>query len=861
MPSFSRVSYNMQINTIMKNVNTTTSNILNVQAQLASGRRINLPSDDPAGTTVVLSLQNLYERKIQYVRNVEIAWNRLSISDTALRDGNDLATSAYTTALDQLNATATQSTREIAGHTVTENIKEMINIANRMFGSRYIFAGQNVLTAPFELRSDGVLYTGDIFPIQVHIDEATRGLVEVNGREAFMAMTATVDGRTNLGPRLNLAQGETVLADLNNGEGIPAGEIEVTIDGGLTWTRVDLTSVKSLDNVKSAIEDKVAGVSVGLRLDHRGLMLSTVNPADQLQVREVADNNVAYSLGILSSQDTDPATNVIAGADLQRRLTDHTLMSDISIAGTGQSIAVSTDGGATFTNVDLSAANTIQDIVNAIQGATAAAVTIGGSGANLRLTGPGGVVVQEVGEGHTAYALGLLPAQDSDPGNTLEGADLRLPALALTDGAGAAYLGASTANIRIRNGNESAIISLSQANRVQDLVNFVENSGTNTVLLIDGKNNSLDFFSRMNGAQLYVEDVNDGVGIASALGFTNFHGGLSLDALNRGLGVNYSDRTYDFDVTVGAATFAVAVAAPSLSELGNGTGVPTDGGAGNDINIDFGGVVVGFDLDAYSTVEGLVRAINAAAPAGFGAVYDNNAIRLEGDGVGQISVTNVNPFIFAAEAIGFQSGVVSTNFELDGGKLGVRQYISVQDVIDRIEAVAADAGIANVSGRVYQNGIELSAGGAALTLTQRPGNETLRDLGLPDDGTVYPGGVILGANVGPMQTDSVFTGMVNLKNALFANDTEAISVAAEQLQDGQKLLLDARAMIGARSKRMEIAKQRIESEIVELQDLTSRHLDADFAEVAILFQQYQQSFLAAIRAASNIMQTSLLDFI
>jgi flagellar hook-associated protein 3 FlgL len=82
-----------------------------------------------------------------------------------------------------------------------------------------------------------------------------------------------------------------------------------------------------------------------------------------------------------------------------------------------------------------------------------------------------------------------------------------------------------------------------------------------------------------------------------------------------------------------------------------------------------------------------------------------------------------------------------------------------------------------------------------------------------------------------------------------------------RLDDNLAALLDARALNGARSNRLDSALGRLQ----ELEEATTGQLseteDVDIAKAMIDFSSQQAAYQAALKAGANIVQASLMDFL
>jgi flagellar hook-associated protein 3 FlgL len=70
-----------------------------------------------------------------------------------------------------------------------------------------------------------------------------------------------------------------------------------------------------------------------------------------------------------------------------------------------------------------------------------------------------------------------------------------------------------------------------------------------------------------------------------------------------------------------------------------------------------------------------------------------------------------------------------------------------------------------------------------------------------------------------------------------------------------------RAELGVRQQGIDVMQSRLESEQVDLKSAVSDLYDADFAEVVSEFTGRQVAYEAALRAAGQIFQQSLLNYL
>jgi flagellar hook-associated protein 3 len=214
----------------------------------------------------------------------------------------------------------------------------------------------------------------------------------------------------DLQPDLNSG---TPLYSLRQGQGISAGSISITDRVGGTAT-INLSTAYTVGDVLTAISS-AAGVNVTATLnsDGRGITITDDNatPTRNLTIQEVGAGTTASQLGILADR-----PGAIVGTPLQPRLTPTT---PVSLLYDGQGLTLGSihiANGTLEADVNLSSAQTIGDIIAAINGSNTnvrAQLSVNGTGITVRSTIPTTVaVVTEVNNGTTAAQLGIQGPRD-----------------------------------------------------------------------------------------------------------------------------------------------------------------------------------------------------------------------------------------------------------------------------------------------------------------------------------------------------------------------------------------------------------------------------------------------------------------
>ncbi len=107
----------------------------------------------------------------------------------------------------------------------------------------------------------------------------------------------------------------------------------------------------------------------------------------------------------------------------------------------------------------------------------------------------------------------------------------------------------------------------------------------------------------------------------------------------------------------------------------------------------------------------------------------------------------------------------------------------------------------------------------------------------------------------------VFDAMIQLRDALRANDSGKVAKLIDQVDAGQRHANDLQGSMGGRIQRLELSRAQLEAGRVYQKDLISQAEDADFTETIANMQLTQVALEAGLQSASRTITPSLLDFL
>jgi flagellar hook-associated protein 3 len=162
----------------------------NTQTQIASGKRVQTPADDPVAAVHIMELQRALAESDQFDRNADMAKNRLTLEEQALADANTLIQRVREQTVQGNNASVDPASRKMLATEVRSRLKELVDIANRRDANgEYLFSGYATTTQPFAQTGSTITYFGDQGARALQIGPDQRVVDGHSGSAAFMTIT------------------------------------------------------------------------------------------------------------------------------------------------------------------------------------------------------------------------------------------------------------------------------------------------------------------------------------------------------------------------------------------------------------------------------------------------------------------------------------------------------------------------------------------------------------------------------------------------------------------------------------------------------------------------------------------------
>jgi flagellar hook-associated protein 3 FlgL len=186
--SLERVTNAALSRTILSANQETLARVALLQEQLATGKRLNRPSDDALAARQSLRLRVDSLKFDKYDDNIERTLAFVNSADSALSAMGASFDEAKRLATDGANATGDANSRRALAEAVDAQLRQMVDLANTQYDSRYLFAGTaTVGRPPFELQATQVAYHGNLDDFSVQINSSSVEPINRNGQALFKA--------------------------------------------------------------------------------------------------------------------------------------------------------------------------------------------------------------------------------------------------------------------------------------------------------------------------------------------------------------------------------------------------------------------------------------------------------------------------------------------------------------------------------------------------------------------------------------------------------------------------------------------------------------------------------------------------
>lgn len=180
----SRVSENSSVNAINYAVGKTKSRLEDLQMKGSTLKRVSKPSDDPVGNIDLLTIRSQNIDADQYKRNINFANTQLSFTENVLDELSEILMKAKELGIGQASSIYNVEIRTGVAKEIHQLREQALSIANKRMGNRYLFAGQKILTRPFDKEGK---FQGDNNKMFVEVNKDVLIPVNISGADVFFS--------------------------------------------------------------------------------------------------------------------------------------------------------------------------------------------------------------------------------------------------------------------------------------------------------------------------------------------------------------------------------------------------------------------------------------------------------------------------------------------------------------------------------------------------------------------------------------------------------------------------------------------------------------------------------------------------
>ena len=190
MAIVTRITQGMLVQRTLNNLNQQLRRISVLQDQLATGRRVNRPSDNPIDARRAMNLRTIIAKNEQFQANISDASPQLQESASTVLNMVDIMLRALELTTQGANEVVGQSQLDSIALEINELLEAAVVAGNHRTNNRSIFAGTRTLADAFDVtrvagQITAVTYAGNDQPIEINISEGVRSEVNVTGSDVF----------------------------------------------------------------------------------------------------------------------------------------------------------------------------------------------------------------------------------------------------------------------------------------------------------------------------------------------------------------------------------------------------------------------------------------------------------------------------------------------------------------------------------------------------------------------------------------------------------------------------------------------------------------------------------------------------
>jgi flagellar hook-associated protein 3 FlgL len=170
---------------MLRNLSQSYARLGKIQDQLATGKKIARPSDDPVVAIKGMAYRTNLTEVEQFKRNFSEAYNWIENSDAALDKATQALQRIRELVVQASNDTYESSQRASISEEIKQLTEHLASIANTKVGDKYIFNGTDTLTQPVDLNQTPPVVSANTNEVKIELSKGIYISVNVNPTKVF----------------------------------------------------------------------------------------------------------------------------------------------------------------------------------------------------------------------------------------------------------------------------------------------------------------------------------------------------------------------------------------------------------------------------------------------------------------------------------------------------------------------------------------------------------------------------------------------------------------------------------------------------------------------------------------------------
>ncbi len=301
-----RITNQMQNNNLIHTLSRQQNKLQQIEKNLATGKSIHLPSDDPIGAAHQMMYRTRLNELEQYERNLNESYQRLNSIDGKLNSVTEIFQRVRYLTVQGANGTNTNfELKEAIAKEIDEHLKALVDIGNAKDSTgRALFGGSIIERDPFlsintDLGLDGqsfgeaitsVQYQGDFFTHTREIEKNEHIEVSIPGNKVFWGTNMQISSNKDSSQYQALSDQSFIIDNT-----------EIFVSAGDTINDI-ITKIN-----KAPIEIKA------IKGNQDDIILTSTSPR-QIWLEDKKDGTTLQDIGLLDPQKSEPPNNYQATA-------------------------------------------------------------------------------------------------------------------------------------------------------------------------------------------------------------------------------------------------------------------------------------------------------------------------------------------------------------------------------------------------------------------------------------------------------------------------------------------------------------------------------------------------------------------